>query len=191
VAAIAIVMLIGATALLLTGQVSAPSRDSGKEVFTSAHSSVYQATRHFFGIRPEPEQPILFVHKVHIEDVQLSCVDCHITVERGPKASIPDIRTCWGCHEETLVDHPEVAKIKFFHDKGQDIPWQRVYGWNDESHVHFNHAPHIRSGIGCVTCHGNVEQMTVASRAVEHSMGFCVKCHQEKQASTDCLTCHY
>ena len=189
-AAIAVVMLIGASALLLTGQVSAPS-DNGNEVFTSAHSSVSEATRHFFGIRPEPEQPIQFVHKVHIEDVQLGCVDCHITVERGPRASIPDIRTCWGCHEDAFVDHPEVAKIKVFHDKGEDIPWQRVYGWNDESHVHFNHAPHVRSDVGCETCHGKVEQMTVASRAVEHSMGFCVKCHQEKQASTDCLTCHY
>src|SRR5215510_9925548 len=110
-------MLIAASAVLLTGQVSAPA-DGGREVFTSAHSSVLEATRHFFGVRPEPEQPIRFVHKVHIEDVQLGCVDCHITVERGPQASIPDIRTCWGCHEETLVDHPEVAKIKAFHDKG-------------------------------------------------------------------------
>lgn len=190
VAAIVVVLVLIASAALLIGQVSIPT-NQGSEVFTPAHSSIGEAARHFFGIRPEPEQPLQFVHKVHVEDVQLLCVDCHITVERGPRASIPDIRTCWGCHQDTSVDHPEIAKIRMYYDKGQDIPWQRVYGWYEESHVRFNHAPHVQTGIECATCHGNVGQMTVAERAVEHTMSFCVRCHEERQASTDCLTCHY
>ena len=72
-----------------------------------------------------------------------------------------------------------------------DIPWQRVYGWLEESHVRFNHAPHIREGVDCSTCHGDVRQMTVATRAVDHTMEFCVTCHREKKAPDDCLTCHY
>jgi hypothetical protein len=28
-------------------------------------------------------------------------------------------------------------------------------------------------------------------RAVEMDMAFCVNCHKQKQASNDCLTCHY
>ena len=101
------------------------------------------------GHRPEALQPIAFVHKVHVNEVQLECVDCHITVARGPLASIPDIRTCWNCHATTLTEHPEIRKLKDYYDKGQDIPWQRVWGWVEESHVRFNHAPHIREGIDC------------------------------------------
>jgi hypothetical protein len=26
---------------------------------------------------------------------------------------------------------------------------------------------------------------------VDHTMGFCVACHKERQVSNDCLTCHY
>jgi hypothetical protein len=31
----------------------------------------------------------------------------------------------------------------------------------------------------------------VAQRNVDLNMGFCVDCHREKQAPTDCLTCHF
>jgi hypothetical protein len=33
--------------------------------------------------------------------------------------------------------------------------------------------------------------MTVAERAVDHTMGFCVNCHRQKNAPNDCMTCHY
>ena len=39
--------------------------------------------------------------------------------------------------------------------------------------------------------HGDVQQMTVATRAMEHTMEFCVTCHREKKAPDDCVTCHY
>ena len=173
----------------LKGQSTAP--DSTKNVFSPAHSSISQAISHFFGHRPDPIQPVAFVHSVHVEQVQLECMDCHITAARGPVASIPDIRTCWGCHEGMLSEHPEIRKIRDYYEKGQDIPWQRVWGWVEESHVRFNHAPHIREGVDCVTCHGDVSQMTVATRTMDHSMEFCVSCHRERNAPDDCVTCHY
>jgi hypothetical protein len=164
-----------------------PTRD----IFSPAHSSIFEAVSHFVGHRPKPSQPIQFNHKVHVDAVQLECADCHISVARGPVASIPDIRTCWNCHENTLVDHAEIKKLKAYHDKGEDVPWQRVWGWVEESHVRFNHAPHIREQIDCVTCHGDVSKMTVATRAVEHTMGFCIDCHRQKGAPDDCVTCHF
>jgi Cytochrome c7 and related cytochrome c/Class III cytochrome C family len=173
----------------LTGQ--SPQDDPAKSVFSPAHSSIPQAISHFFGHRPEAKQPIAFTHKVHVQDVQLDCVDCHITVASGPVASIPDIRTCWNCHATTLVEHAEIRKVKDYYDKGQDIPWQRVWGWVEESHVRFNHAPHVRKGVECATCHGDVSQMTVATRTVEHTMEFCVSCHRTRSAPDDCVTCHY
>jgi hypothetical protein len=164
--------------------------DSSSEVFTPAHDSVGQATLHFFGFRPEPTQPIAFVHKVHIETAEMACSDCHISVARGAIAGIPDVRTCWGCHEKTATDRPEIKKIRAYHDRKEDIPWKRVYGWNDEAHVRFNHAPHIRADVKCESCHGNVAEMSVAKRVVDHTMEFCVTCHNQRKVSNDCQTCH-
>jgi hypothetical protein len=31
----------------------------------------------------------------------------------------------------------------------------------------------------------------VAERVVDLNMGFCVSCHKAKNASNDCLTCHF
>ncbi len=170
---------------------ASPPDNSSSGTFTSAHVSIGEATRHFFGIRAKAVQPIAFPHNTHVEGAQFLCIDCHISVDRGPRAGIPDIRTCWGCHETTATDRPEVQKIKAFHDRGEDIPWQRVYGWDDEAHVRFNHAPHIRAQVDCTNCHGNVGGMGVAERVVDHTMGFCINCHKQRKVSNDCQTCHY
>ena len=45
--------------------------------------------------------------------------------------------------------------------------------------------------VECATCHGNVAAQTVAQRNVDHTMGFCVNCHNERKAPVDCLTCHF
>ena len=172
------------------GQLFSEDRRS-PEVFSTAHVSVGEAAQHFFGIRPDPIQPIAFVHKAHAEAAELQCTDCHLTVGRGPRAGIPDIRTCWSCHQQVLPDHPEIRKIRAYRDRGEDIPWQRVYGWTDEAHVRFNHAPHIRAQVECSTCHGDVARMAVAERVVTHTMGFCVSCHDQRKVSNDCQTCHY
>ena len=182
-----------AAAGLVAGRVlsQGPEVESSEGVFTTAHVSVGEAARHFFGIRREPAQPIAFVHQVHADVAELSCTDCHTSASLGARAGIPDIRTCWGCHEQILPDHPEIRKLRGYRDWGEDIPWQRVYGWTDEAHVRFNHAPHVRAKVECATCHGNVAGMSVAERVVEHTMGFCVDCHNQNKVSNDCQTCHY
>ena len=63
--------------------------------------------------------------------------------------------------------------------KGIDLNWHRVYDYFPESHVRFEHAPHIRAKVECATCHGNQAEQTVARRAVNMDMGFCVNCHKE------------
>lgn len=160
-------------------------------VFTPAHSSLGVAAMHFFGIRREPEQPIAYTHKPHIEAAELQCDFCHTGVAQGPSAGIPGVKTCMVCHESIATERPEIQKMTEFYKRGEDIPWERVYGWNEEAHVRFVHAPHIRAEIECAACHGDVARMTVARRVVDHSMDFCVGCHQQRQASNDCLTCHY
>lgn len=178
------------TGAFLRGQSPGPLRSQASSVFTPSHSSVGEAIRHFFFLESEPQQPIAYTHKVHIEQ-GLECDFCHASVTKGPMATIPNITACMTCHEGVATDHPEIKKMAEYQSRGEDIPWQRVYGWTDEAHVRFNHAPHIRAEVGCETCHGNVKEMTVARKVVKHTMGFCVNCHEQRQASNDCMTCHY
>lgn len=176
---------------LLRGQSpNGAARAQTSPIFTTAHSSVGEAVRHFFGIRSEPQQPIAYTHKAHL-DRAITCDTCHTGVNTGPQARIPDIRDCMGCHESVATDKPVIQQITAMWERNEDIPWQRVYGFTDEAHVRFNHAPHIRADVQCSMCHGDLAQMTVAQRVVDHTMGFCVNCHTQKGASNDCQTCHY
>jgi hypothetical protein len=170
---------------------TAAQRAQTSPIFTTAHSSVFEAIRHFFDIRTEPQQPVAYTHKAHL-DRAITCDTCHTGIASGgPQARIPDIRDCMECHEFVAMDNPVVQQVTAMWERGEDIPWQRVYGFTDEDHVRFDHGSHIRAEVQCSTCHGDVAQMTVAERVVEHTMGFCVNCHRQNNASNDCLTCHY
>jgi hypothetical protein len=159
-------------------------------VFTLAHRSTVDAARHFFEIHPKATQPIPFPHKTHIAKKAV-CTDCHESVEKGPIAGIPSVKTCMICHSQIATDRPLIKEVTSYADKGIEIPWQRVYGFPHEAHVRFQHAPHIRAKVDCAVCHGDVANQTVAVRAVDLNMGFCVDCHRKNNASNDCLTCHY
>src|SRR5262245_33125246 len=160
--------------------------------FTTAHASFADAAKHFLSIKPKPQQPIDFPHKIHhINEIGIECYECHTGVNKGARAGLPSINFCMTCHE-TIGDASDsrIQTLRAHAKRGEDLPWQRVYGFLEESHVRFNHAPHLRAGVGCETCHGDLTSMTVAERVVDHSMGFCINCHQQKGASNDCLTCH-
>ena len=169
---------------------SSPPAQVSSSVFTPAHRTTADAARDFFAIRPAAVQPIPFPHKTHIAKKAV-CADCHESADKGPIAGIPSVKTCMICHSQIATDKPLIKQVTGYADKWVEIPWQRVYGFTREAHVRFNHAPHIRANVDCKTCHGDLAGMTVAERAVDHNMGFCVNCHKSKQASNDCLTCHY
>jgi Cytochrome c7 and related cytochrome c len=170
---------------------TAPSPyDQESGVFTTAHRTVAAAVKEFFNGRNKPVQPIAYTHKVHLAN-GLQCAFCHAGVDQGPDARIPNVSLCMTCHQAIDVDNPEIKKIAAYKARGEEIPWQRVYGFEPSAHVKFNHAPHIRAGIDCAKCHGDLRTMTVAQRAVDHTMGFCVECHKQNNAPIDCVTCHF
>jgi len=175
----------------LEAQPDANGSSGSTGVFTPAHPTVSLAVRHFFGLRPEPIQPIAYTHSAHIEKASMECLDCHLNAVRGPKATIPDVTWCMTCHKTIATGKPAVQQIAAYFNRGEDIPWQRVYGWNDEAHVRFNHAPHLAASVSCLKCHGDVGGMADAKRVVDHTMGFCISCHKERKASIDCVTCHF
>ena len=160
-------------------------------VFVTGNATLGGAVRDFFGKLPEAEQPIEFPHNTHITQ-GLTCTEyCHENVTKGPVAGLPSVKTCMICHEAIATDRPRIQQITALRDKGLDLEWERVYGYPAQSHVKFNHAPHIRANVDCATCHGNIKDQTVAQRNVEMTMGYCVNCHNQNKAPVDCLTCHF
>lgn len=160
-------------------------------VFSPAHETVGAAVNDFFNIRRTAVQPFPFPHQTHVAN-KVGCTEyCHESVTKGPVAGLPSVKTCMICHESIATERPLIKQLAGLSAKGIDLSWQRVYGYSTDAHVRFNHAPHVRAKVECATCHGDIGQQTVAERNVELTMGFCVDCHKAKQASNDCLTCHF
>ena len=144
----------------------------------------------FFPASVLAAQPIQFPHNTHMT-LGLACIDCHTGADIGAAAGIPSVTKCMLCHAKLATNKPEVKKVIQYANEKQEIPWQRVYGFSNEAHVKFRHAPHYRAKIPCVSCHGDLTKETVATRAVDFTMGACLTCHRERNASQDCAACHY
>ena len=135
-----------------------------------------------------PRQPIPFSHRVHVHVKQISCVMCHTQVADSARAGIPPLQTCLLCHERIIRTYPYIIQLREYFRQGRPVIWERV-NWLPEF-VYFNHSMHIRKGIDCGMCHGNVALMDRVVKAQKFEMGFCIRCHREKNATHDCFTCH-
>jgi hypothetical protein len=153
---------------------------------------------HYFG--PEerakghkPEQPINFSHIVHVQQLKMECQYCHWNVNKSPYAAIPDVELCMGCHKMVPGrdddSKREIKKLTEYHAKGEAIPWVKVHVMPD--HYKFNHKRHVKAGISCHSCHGQVAEMATVERVSSMKMGWCIDCHRAKGTSIDCATCHY
>lgn len=135
-----------------------------------------------------PVQPIAFSHQIHAADLSLDCTHCHQTVEVSRHPGIPETDVCMACHAAAVTDRPEIQKLTRYHDDGRPVEWAKVHEmpW----HVYFTHKRHIRGGIDCSACHGDVTVQLPVRQNRSFQMGMCVNCHRANGASTDCWTCH-
>lgn len=143
----------------------------------------------FFSDRT-PVQPIEFSHRIHAGDNQIPCMYCHVQAEQSRVASVPPVSKCMGCHKSIAKDRPEIVKLAEYWERKEPIPWIKVYDVPD--FVHFTHKRHIRAGVMCQTCHGEVQDMDRVTRVSDLGMKWCVDCHttREVEHGRDCWTCH-
>jgi hypothetical protein len=137
-----------------------------------------------------PDQPIAFSHKIHVGRVGLECQFCHETVSTSTFAGIPPVQKCMSCHRNVATDRPEVQKLTGYWEREEPMEWNRVHRIRIRNHVFFSHKAHIRKGIDCSMCHGEVRYMDKIRRVRSLEMGWCVSCHKQNGGPTDCLTCH-
>lgn len=120
-------------------------------------------------------QPVPFDHRLHVTGFRIDCRYCHSSVERSASAGIPPSTTCVSCHNPTWMNSLELAPVRASLATGRPLQWNRVNRLPD--FVYFNHAIHVRKGVGCESCHGRIDQMTSVSQAKPLTMGWCVSCH--------------
>ncbi|RAP33918.1 cytochrome C [Candidatus Marinamargulisbacteria bacterium SCGC AG-439-L15] len=124
----------------------------------------------------QPDQPIPYSHKLHAGELGIDCRYCHNFVEDGSHANIPSTETCMNCHTQIKTDSPHIKKLKESYDSNTPIKWVKVHMLPD--YAYFNHSRHVNSGIGCVSCHGRVDQMEIVHQTQSLSMEWCLDCHR-------------
>ncbi|MCW5967734.1 MAG: cytochrome c3 family protein [Blastocatellales bacterium] len=135
-----------------------------------------------------PEQPLPFSHKKHAGDEAIKCAVCHRNADPGERMGFPPTSVCMGCHTDEAADKPAIKTLAALDAERRAIRWVRVY--QIPSYVFFSHRAHLAAGSACADCHGQVAERERLYREGDISMAGCIKCHQEKQASTDCTYCH-
>jgi hypothetical protein len=141
-----------------------------------------------FAPHPAPDQPIPYSHKTHLA-LGLQCQLCHSNPAPGNQMTFAGTGVCMTCHVTVAKDKPSIMKLADLNKSGQPIPWVRVY--QVTAGVTWGHGKHLKAGIQCAVCHGDVSQLDAMAQTTSvTSMGSCISCHQAKKASTSCTTCH-
>ncbi len=123
------------------------------------------------------EQPVPFSHRHHVSDVGLDCRYCHTSVEHSAFAGMPPTETCMTCHSRLFTDQPMLQPVIQSFARNKPIHWKRVHDLPD--FVYFNHSIHVQKGVGCVSCHGRVDQMSLTRRVKPLTMQWCLSCHRD------------
>jgi len=121
-------------------------------------------------------QPIPFSHKHHVGDDGIDCRYCHTSVEKSSFAGMPSTQICLSCHSQLFRDAPVLAPLHASARTDTPIQWNRVYDLPD--FVYFDHSIHVNKGVGCVECHGRIDQMPLTSRVSSLNMQWCLQCHR-------------
>ncbi|MBI3535713.1 MAG: cytochrome c3 family protein [Deltaproteobacteria bacterium] len=123
-----------------------------------------------------PTQPIAFSHKIHVGTNKIGCMYCHTGAERSRHATVPALSICMNCHRVVGLDKPDVQRLlKNFQEK-KPIEWIRVHELAD--YVYFPHKRHVKVGVACEICHGDVKNMDVIEQYAPLTMGWCIDCHR-------------
>jgi len=125
------------------------------------------------------QQPIQFSHERHVGGNGLDCRFCHPSVEKSAVAGIPSTKVCINCHAQILSTSSYLEPVRASFRTDQSISWVKVHDLPD--FVYFNHGIHVNKGVGCTTCHGQVDQMPLVWTVNSLQMEWCLDCHRNPE----------
>ena len=124
-------------------------------------------------------QPVPFSHEHHVNGLGISCLYCHTSVKESAFAGIPPTKTCMTCHSQIWTNAAILEPVRQSWIKEEPIRWTRVHKLPD--FVYFNHSIHVAKGIGCASCHGEVDKMPLMYQENTLRMGWCLQCHRNPE----------
>ncbi len=139
-------------------------------------AAVYYTPNDHIDVGYTPKQPVPYSHKLHAGELGMDCRYCHSPIERGAMATLPPTQVCMNCHSKIRTDSLPLLPVRESFATGMPIQWIRVH--NAPDYVYFDHSAHLAAKVGCVECHGRVDQMDVVGQAKSLSMTFCLECHR-------------
>ncbi len=158
-------------------------------------------------IFPPQKLTLRFNHKLHIAGQGLKCESCHkgaLTSKSAQDVLTPKPTFCDSCHG---TDHADLAKVTPGDDATGECVFCHVgYKPGDGNRVAkfqiprpnliFDHQKHAVRNINCQQCHGDVQELELATRDQMPRMRGCFGCHQQTEsaargeAKSACETCH-
>lgn len=143
-------------------------------VYTQVARSSYLTGRYL-----EKQQPVQFSHKHHVGDDGIDCRYCHTSVESTATAGMPPTQTCMNCHSQLFSDSPYLEPVRASFRENKPIQWERVHDLPE--YVYFNHSIHVAKGVGCSTCHGQIDAMPAVYQENTLQMEWCIACHRQPE----------
>lgn len=83
------------------------------------------------------------------------------------------------CHSQIWKDAPVLQPVRDSLQTGKPIKWTRVHDLPD--YVYFDHSIHVNKGVGCASCHGQVDQMPLTWKTKSLEMRWCLDCHRHPE----------
>jgi len=125
------------------------------------------------------DQPVQFSHAHHVGSMGIDCRYCHTSVEESAFANIPPTKTCMNCHSQIWTNAPILEPVRASFRENRPLTWWRVHDLPD--FVYFNHSIHVNKGVGCTTCHGQVDRMPLMWQENSLQMEWCLDCHRNPE----------
>lgn len=126
-------------------------------------------------------QPVPFSHQHHVGGLGIDCRYCHTGVEKGAFAGVPPTHTCMTCHSQLWTEAPLLAPVRESLITGTPLRWKRIN--NVPDYVYFDHHIHVQKGVGCVSCHGRVDEMPLTWKTETLYMKWCLDCHRQPKSA--------
>jgi hypothetical protein len=133
------------------------------------------------GVGDAKAQPVQFSHNHHVAGVGLDCRYCHTSVEKSQFAGIPPTRTCMTCHSQIFNEAPILEPVRESYRTDKSLEWVRLHDL--ANFAYFNHQIHVNKGVGCTTCHGQIDSMQLTFKTSTLFMEWCLKCHRNPEAN--------
>jgi hypothetical protein len=83
------------------------------------------------------------------------------------------------CHSQILATSAYLEPVRESMRTDHSIQWVKVHDLPD--FVYFNHSIHVNKGVGCTTCHGQIDQMPLMWTVSTLQMEWCLECHRNPE----------